>query len=79
MVDPVKANKAAEQLGTELGKSVARLLVLWRGPFLEANVGDVVECAPHCTNLHCVPPSSFAIRRNARSAWDVVLVGWGAA
>jgi hypothetical protein len=37
MVDPAKAKKAAEQLGTELAKSGARLLV-YGGPFLEADV-----------------------------------------
>ena len=37
MVDPAKARKAAEQLGTELARSGARLLV-YGGPFLEADV-----------------------------------------
>ena len=37
MVDPTKARKAAEQLGTELARVGARLLV-YGGPFLEANV-----------------------------------------
>lgn len=39
LVDPAKAKKAAEQLGTELAKSGARLLV-YGGPFLEPDVGD---------------------------------------
>jgi hypothetical protein len=37
MADPAKAKKAAEQLGIELAKSGARLLV-YGGPFLEADV-----------------------------------------
>lgn len=37
MVDPSRAKKAAEQLGTELARSGARLLV-YGGPFLEADV-----------------------------------------
>jgi hypothetical protein len=37
MVDPAKAKKAAEQIGTELAKSGTRLLV-YGGPFLEADV-----------------------------------------
>jgi hypothetical protein len=37
MVDPAKAIKAGEQLGTELARSGARLLV-YGGPFVEADV-----------------------------------------
>src|ERR1039457_4753716 len=37
MVDPAKAKRAAEQLGIELAKIGARLLV-YGGPFLEADV-----------------------------------------